>query len=407
MDDTPLVSFCIPTYNRSRYLDSLLFSLTEHLAGFPYSCEVFVSDNCSSDDTTATVERFAGQLPLRYVRHDANRGGRANYQYMMAQARGRYVVYIADDDGVIGSRVAEVIAMMEANPDVGIAYAPWHLVDLVAQQEQGQFYQQDRDVLVRRGEHRQLLDTLLHYSIFPEIYICRRELLQAVMPRIHAEAYYAFVHAAEFLQHANVLFLKEPFYVSITNYFADHQRTQGGTEEAETAWDRYRAGLEYVQGRAAHQIPEADRARYTLGIQGLIAQRIAVAVRLRFGAERDHVETYYLAYRLKAMGGEHLLSVSLDTLRAHAVLGFVMGDPELNREVQQLVCLGRFSADMAAYIQRSSPRPVVFAPTVAQLPALDASTLVFARGAISESRLPEGHAARYIHEDRLLDKFSG
>ena len=43
----PLVSFCIPTYNRSRYLASLLESLVGQLAAFPYPYELVIADNAS------------------------------------------------------------------------------------------------------------------------------------------------------------------------------------------------------------------------------------------------------------------------------------------------------------------------------------------------------------------------
>ena len=41
---TPLVSICIPTYNRSRYLASLLESLVGQFAAFPYPYELVIAD---------------------------------------------------------------------------------------------------------------------------------------------------------------------------------------------------------------------------------------------------------------------------------------------------------------------------------------------------------------------------
>lgn len=402
---TPLVSFCVPTYNRGRYLESLLFSMTEHLAEFPYEYEVFISDNASDDDTQAIVDRYRSQLPIRYVRQEENRGGRANYQYMMVNALGRYVIYVADDDGVIGRRVTQVIAQMEANPDVGIAYAPWKLLDLVADEDLGQFYEQDRDVRIERGDQRGLLDTLLRYSIFPEIYVCRRELLLRVMPRIHMQAYYAFVHASEFVQHAPVLFLAEPYYVSPTNYFADDDRTQGGTEEAETSWDRYRGGLEYVLGRALPQMDDAQRVDFLWRIQDLIAQRIAVAVRLRLAADRDPVETYYLAYRLKALGQTKMLPLALESLRAAAALGFLLNDPELNRDITELLCLGMYEPNVREFIMKHVKHPVRFVSEPSELQALGEQVLVLARGKIRATDLPAGSQARFVHDSALLQKF--
>lgn len=403
---SPLVSFCIPTYQRARYLDSLLGSLCLELADFPYPCEVFISDNASADDTAEVVARYQANLPIRYVRQAENRGGRANYQFLQAQARGRYLVYIADDDAVMGARVAEVIALMEAQPEVGIVYAPWKLLDLVQDLDLGQFYRQDRDVRIEAGQQRDLLDTLLRYGIFPDINICRRDLVQAALPRIHQQAYYAYVQAAEYVDRSAVLFLKEPYYVSITNYFADHQREQGGNEEAETAWDRYRAGLEYILGRARSQLSESERAEFLLRIEQMIARRIAVAVRLRLGADRDAVETYYLAYRLKALGAESLLPMDLDTLRGFAALQFWLTDPELGRGVQQRLCLGDFGEDLRDYIRQRSDQPVQFLADTRDLPPLGEQGLVLSRLPLSEAERQHLGGACVIQESELLRKFA-
>ncbi len=118
--------------------------------------------------------------------------------------------------------------------------------DLVDQQPQGQFYQVPQDLRVARGAHDQLLDHILRHHIFPEIHIARRDVMQRLMPRINEHAFYAFVQAADYLSQGDVLIQREPFYVSITRYFADDQRSQAGSEEVEYAWDRYRGGLEYL-----------------------------------------------------------------------------------------------------------------------------------------------------------------
>ena len=403
-----LVSFCIPTYNRGRYLDSLLQSLTQQLADFPHAFEVFISDNGSDDDTEAVAARYMDALPLRYKRHASNRGSSANYQYLMDQAQGEYLVYVADDDCILWHRVAEIIDLMEANPGVGIAYAPWKLYDLVADKDQGQFYQQDRDVLIPQGQHQMLLDTLLRYSIFPEIYICRRNLIRTMMPSVPEQAFYAFVHASEFVHQASVLFLQEPYYISVTNYFADHQRNQAGMGEAEHAWDRYRGGLEYVLGRASQQVSPMERIGFNLRIQEMIAQRISVAIRLRMAAQRNPVETYYLAYRLKALGAEQQLPVPLQTLRSQAALSFLLTDTELNRDVTELVFVGTYEPELRRHVEElKGARKVRFASTPAQLGTLHAHNLVLVRGTPAVlAELPQDSGARIVHEPALLQKFA-
>ena len=246
----PQVSFCIPTYNRCRYLGSLLESLLVQLAGFPFTYELVIADNASTDATAETIAAYADRLPIRALRHAANIGGYGNWQFVQAQAAGRYVVYVADDDSILGNQVASAVAKMEADPELAVVYAPWLLFDLVAQQSQGQFFNVPHDLRIERNEHVQLLDHVLRHHIFPEIQIIRRDVLQATMPRVNEHAFFAFVHAADYLTQGAILIQRQPFYVSITRYFADEAREQIGNSEVEHAWDRYRGGLEYMIARA-------------------------------------------------------------------------------------------------------------------------------------------------------------
>jgi hypothetical protein len=409
---SPLVSFCVPTYGRARYLRSLLGTLADHLPAFPYPYEVVVSDNASPDETPEVLAEFSDRLPMRVFRQPENIGGNANWHFVMGEARGTYVVYVADDDAIIADRVAQAVAAMEANPRVAVAYAPWLLFDLVADQPLGNFYSQDRDILVARDDHRGLLDALLRHGAFPEVYICRRDVLGRVKPRVSEQAFYAFVHAAEFLQHGDVLMMKDPFYVSITRYFADEQRTQAGLGEAEHAWDRYRGGLEYVLGRASAGMSESERVGWCLRIQDLIAERIAVAVRLRAAAGRDAVDTYYLAYRLKAMGRQSLLHVPLDVLRSGAAIDFLLRDEQMNRSVRQLLVQGGFDASVREYVTARAKVPVTFVdqPLPAEQLGAMRDTLVLSRADVpvadpdALARL-EAANVRVVSERELMGKF--
>ncbi len=258
---------------------------------------------------------------------------------------------------------------MEANPGVAVTYAPWLLHDLVANRTEGTFYTQDGDALIHKGDHPALLDHLLRWSLFPEIAIYRRAALQSVMPRISNEAFYAFVHAAEFLGQGDILFRKEAFYVSVTRYFANEpQRDQTGMEQARHAWDRYRGGLEHILGIAKARLGDMARAAMVMRIQHLVAERMAVAVRLRMHAGSDDIENYFLASRVKALGYERLLPAPMAALSVRAALAFLAGDEELHRGITSLIYVGELAPDFRAYIQSRAKVPVRFEQ---QVPALD------------------------------------
>jgi hypothetical protein len=82
------------------------------------------------------------------------------------------------------------------------------------------------------------------------------------MPRINEHAFYAFVHAADYLSLGAVLIQKAPFYVSITRYFADEERTRPATRSRGRLGPLPR-GLEYILARAGSQIADEERSGFT------------------------------------------------------------------------------------------------------------------------------------------------
>jgi poly(ribitol-phosphate) beta-N-acetylglucosaminyltransferase len=323
----------------------------------------------------------------------------------MSQAQGRYIVYVSDDDSILGPQVAETIAKMEADPQIVVTYAPWLLYDLVAQQPQGQFYEVPQDLHVARGAHAQLLDHILRHHIFPEVQIVRREVLQRLQPRINQNAFFAFVHAADYLQHGTVLIQRTPFYVAITSYFADETRQQLGNQEVETAWDRYRGGLEYLLAMA--EVSAEERIGLLARIQQMIAVRMSVAIRLRHHAKRDPIDTHLLAMRLRGMGYQNLLPVPMDKLASQAMLHFLLHDEELHRGTMQMLCVGRFDAQAAAYLAQHAPRPVEMLGRLESLDGLS-DTLVFVGQEAEAPAIDAGAARRNVRvllESDLLRRF--
>lgn len=410
MHATPLVSICIPTFGRGRYLRSLLDGLAAQLAGFAHAYEIVIADNASPDDTPEVVEAYAARLPIRSFRHPRNIGGFANWQFVMSRAEGRYLVYLSDDDCLLGEPLAATIARLEADPQIAVVYAPWLLYDLVAQQEQGRFYDVPHDLLVERGAHRELLDHVLRHHIFPEVQIVRRDVLQRLMPRINEHAFFAFVHAADYLAHGRVLIQREPWYVAITRYFDDETREQLGSEEVEVAWDRYRGGLEYLLARAGDAVAPEERAGLHLRMQRFVALRMSVAIRLRHHKGRDPVDTWMLAMRLKGLGHEALCPVPMATLRARAALHFLMHDAELHRGVRQVLVVGESDDDTRRWMREHADKPVEFVASLPPLQRLSDTLVVLRDGAAPPDASPAELAARGVRtlrERELFERFDG
>jgi len=75
MENKKILSICIPTYNRSEYLERTLLSIVNQKRFQETSdVEIVVSDNCSSDNTGDVVQKFIGLYheKIRYYRNPEN-----------------------------------------------------------------------------------------------------------------------------------------------------------------------------------------------------------------------------------------------------------------------------------------------------------------------------------------------
>ena len=56
--DKPLLSICIPTYNRSKYLKNSIESIICQQEFLDGKVEIVISDNASEDDTPSAVKAY-------------------------------------------------------------------------------------------------------------------------------------------------------------------------------------------------------------------------------------------------------------------------------------------------------------------------------------------------------------
>lgn len=117
----PLLTIAIPTYNRADYLAMSLQQLAMAMDDITTSqLEILISDNCSTDHTEETVQRFIREgMDIRYVRNEVNIGSDANIAQSFNLARGDYVQIMGDDDLYLEGKLAEVLTLL-ANGEYGM-----------------------------------------------------------------------------------------------------------------------------------------------------------------------------------------------------------------------------------------------------------------------------------------------
>lgn len=119
-DHPPRLCIGLPVYNGERFLEEALDSiLSQTFVDF----ELIVSDNASTDSTPAIVSRYVERDPrVRYVRHDRNVGASANFDSVWRRCRSEYFKWTAADDTCAPRFVEACVEVLDADPDVGLAY---------------------------------------------------------------------------------------------------------------------------------------------------------------------------------------------------------------------------------------------------------------------------------------------
>lgn len=114
----PLLSLCIPTYNRSILLSDLLASIERDVQPFRDAVEIVVSDNCSDDDTIDVVRAFQDRLDVRYFRQERNIGQTANICFVPSLATGTYCWILGSDDLLVPGAIRELLTLLEQYPSM-------------------------------------------------------------------------------------------------------------------------------------------------------------------------------------------------------------------------------------------------------------------------------------------------
>lgn len=99
MENLPLLSICIPTYNRKKYLKESLDSIINQEWFNEEEIEIVISDNASIDNTTEFVKEYQNKYKnIKYFRNDENIGADRNIIKVLQLWNGKYVWWISDDD---------------------------------------------------------------------------------------------------------------------------------------------------------------------------------------------------------------------------------------------------------------------------------------------------------------------
>jgi glycosyltransferase involved in cell wall biosynthesis len=117
----PRVSVVVPCYNYGHYLNECVASA---LGQEGVDVDVLIVDDASPDGSGEVAEAIAADSAgrVRVLRHQRNRGHIATYNDGLAAVEGEYVTLLSADDLLAPGSLGRATALLEANPEVGLAY---------------------------------------------------------------------------------------------------------------------------------------------------------------------------------------------------------------------------------------------------------------------------------------------
>lgn len=154
-----LLSIVIPTFNRAAYLDRCLAQCV--LVAERHSIGIHVSDNASTDDTQAIVEKHRADYPnIFYGRNDSNIGADLNFEVALARSESEFVWLLGDTYKLTNECVDHALRLIEEGAGTTDAYV-FNVEDRVSEIASKKYT--DHDLLLSElGWHMTCMSSLVY-----------------------------------------------------------------------------------------------------------------------------------------------------------------------------------------------------------------------------------------------------
>jgi len=127
MNESPLVSIVLPTYNGARYLAQ---SIQSCLNQTYQHWELILVDDASTDHTSQVIaDHVARDSRIWSVRHDTNRKLPAALNTGFAIAKGDYLTWTSDDNLYRPNALAEMVAFLFQHTEADAVYTDYSEID--------------------------------------------------------------------------------------------------------------------------------------------------------------------------------------------------------------------------------------------------------------------------------------
>ncbi len=127
MDQLPLISIVLPTYNGSKFIRSSIEScLQQTFTDF----ELIIVNDCSTDETASIIEAYAAtDTRIKIVHNAYNKKLPLSLNTGFDIASGKYHTWTSDDNYYSKDALQTMYDALENNPSVDLVYADYYLID--------------------------------------------------------------------------------------------------------------------------------------------------------------------------------------------------------------------------------------------------------------------------------------
>lgn len=123
MNNKPILTIAIPTYNRSEFLDECLRSIVHQIDEDIYErLEIFISDNGSTDNTYEIVQKYRDNYNIIYYKNDINMGMDVNYYNCIYMPSSKFVHLMSDDDIMLPGTIKAILSFINFHPDTSLIH---------------------------------------------------------------------------------------------------------------------------------------------------------------------------------------------------------------------------------------------------------------------------------------------
>lgn len=123
----PVVSICIPTYRGEPHIAAAIESvLNQSYTNF----ELVIIDDNSPDNTIAKIRQY-GDARIRLLQNAANLGPQGNWNRCLAEARGKYIKVLPQDDLLAPACLEQQVAILERDlaAQIGLVFCARAIID--------------------------------------------------------------------------------------------------------------------------------------------------------------------------------------------------------------------------------------------------------------------------------------